>query len=340
MTDETHELTPTKPRPRAALRFGVAFLVGLIAALALGAGALYAYDQQYTGRILPGVRVADIELAGLTREEAVERVADAYRSVGDGAIQLNTPDGPLKVPFRLIQRHVDAEALVDAALGVGRSGTPVDRVIAGARTALRGASVEPSVSFDAEAVARNIERLARSLDRDPADAYVTTTEDGFALTEGVDGRTSDAGPAIEAALAVVGELDAPEIIEVDLETAPVEPAITTAEAEEAKATAERIADGIVLTRDDKSAKLNGSPDPPGWISFGVDESGTYAPQVDTSTLPKELKKLAKKVNVAARSASFKTSGAKITGVIPSREGKAMDVDATAAEIEALLADRA
>ena len=202
---ETQELTPTKPRPRAALRFGVAFLVGLIAALALGAGALYAYDQQYTGRILPGVHVADIDVAGLTRDEAVERVADAYRPVGEGAIQLNTPDGPLKVPYRLIQRHVDAEALVDAALGVGRSGTPVDRVIAGARTALRGASVEPSVSFNAEAVARNIERLARSLDRDPADAYVTTTEDGFALTEGVDGRTSDAGPAIEAALAVGAE---------------------------------------------------------------------------------------------------------------------------------------
>ena len=215
---------------------------------------------------------------------------------------------------------------MDSALGVGRSGTAVDRVIAGARTALRGASVEPSVSFDAEAVARNIERLARSLDRDPDDAYVTTTEDGFALTEGIDGRTSDAGPAIEAALAVVGELDAPEVIEVDLETAPVEPAITTAEAEEAKATAERIATGIVLTRGDKKVRLNGARIRQ-WIGFGVNEDGTYAPQVDTSTLPKELKKLAKKVNVAARSASFKTKGAKITGVLPSREGKAMDVDA-------------
>jgi vancomycin resistance protein YoaR len=339
MTDETYELTPTKPRPRAALRFAVAFLVGLIAALALGAGALYAYDQQYAGRILPGVRVGGIELAGLTREEAVERVAETYRPVGNGAIQLNTPDGPIQVSFGLIRRHVDTDALVDAALGVGRSGTTVDRVIAGARTALRGASVEPTVSFDAEAVARNIERVARSLDRDPVDAFVTTTEKGFELTEGSDGRTADAGPAIEAALALVGELDAPEIIEVELETAPVEPAITSAEAEEAKAAAERVATGIVLTRDDKKAKLNGSRIR-GWISFGVDESGTYAPQVDTSTLPKELKKLAKKVNVAARSATFKTSGAKITGVIPSREGKAMDIDATAAEVEALLADRA
>ena len=339
MTFETYEPTPAPRRPRAAVRFAVAFLVGLIAALALGAGALYAYDQQYTGKILPGVRVGNIELAGLTREQAVARVADEYHSVGEGAIQLNTPDGPLQVPYELIERHVDADALVDAALGVGRSGTTVDRVIAGARTALRGASVEPSVSFDVESVARNIERLARSLDRDPVDAFVTTTDDGFELSEGSDGRTSDAGPAIEAALAVVGELDAPETVEVDLQTAPVEPAITTAEAQEAKATAERIATGIVLTRDKKSVRLNGARIRK-WVSFGVDDSGTYTAQVDTSALPKELKKLAKKVNVAARSASFKTSGAKITGVLPSREGKAMDVDATAAQIEELLAGRA
>jgi vancomycin resistance protein YoaR len=339
MTDETLEPTTRRPRRRVALRFGIAFLVGLIAAMALGVGALYAYDQQYQGRILPGVRVGDMELSGLTREEAVERVAAQYAWVGDGAIQVNTPDGPLAVPHRLIQRRVDAEGLVDAALGVGRSGSAVDRVVAGARTAIRGASLEPTVSFDAEAVARNIERLARSLDRDPVDAFVTTTEKGFALTEGSDGRTSDAGPAIEAALAALGELDAPEIVEVDLETSPVEPAVSTQEAAEAKASAERLAKAVVLTRDDKSVKLNGGRIR-GWVTFGVDDSGAYVPQVDLSTLPKELKKLAKKINVAARSASYKTSGAKITGVIPSREGKAMDVEATAAEIETLLASRA
>ena len=339
MTDETFEPTTTRPRPRAALRFAIAFLVGLIAAMALGVGALYAYDQQYQGRILPGVRVADIDLAGLTREEAVERVAAAYTFVGDGAIQVNTPDGPLKVPYRLLQRRVDAEALVDTALGVGRSGGAVDRVIAGARTAMRGASIEPTVSFDAEAVARNIERLARTLDRDPVDAFVSTTDEGFELTEGSHGRTSDASAAIEAALSAVGELDAPEVIEVDLDTSPVEPAVTTADAEEAKATAERIAVAVYLQRDDKQVRLNGSRIR-GWISFGVNEAGAYAPIVNTKKLPNALKKLAKKINVAARSASYKTSGAKITGVIPSRDGKAMDVKATAAEVETLLANRA
>src|SRR6187402_884592 len=121
MIDEPFEPTTARRRPRAAVRFGVAFLVGIILALAVGVGALYAYDQQYHGRILPGVRVAQIDLAGMTREQAIDRVAAEYGWVSDGAIQINTPDGPLQVPYRLIQRRVDAEALVDAALGVGRS---------------------------------------------------------------------------------------------------------------------------------------------------------------------------------------------------------------------------
>lgn len=339
MTDEIFEPTPTGPRPRAALRFAIAFLVGLILAMAVGVGALYAYDQQYTGRILPGVTVASIDLAGLTRDQAIERVNDEYAWVGEGAIQINTPDGPLDVPYRLIRRHVDAEALVDAALGIGRSGSTIDRVISGARTALRGASVEPTVTFDAEAVARNIERLARSLDRDPVDAYVSTTDKGFEVTAGSDGRTSDAGPAIQQALASVGDLDAPQVIEVDLATSPVEPAITTAEANDAKAAADRLGKTIVLTRDDKTVKLTGGRIR-GWVSFAVDDNGAYAPQVDYSKLPKELKKIAKKVNVAARSASYKTSGSRITGVIPSRNGQALDVEATAAEVQTLLASRA
>jgi vancomycin resistance protein YoaR len=339
MTDELLEPTTTRPRPRAALRFGMAFLVGLIAAMALGVGALYAYDQQYQGRILPGVRVAAIELAGLTRDEAVERVAAAYTWVGEGAIQVNTPDGPLKVPYRLIQRRVDAEALVDSALGIGRSGGAVDRVIAGARTAIRGASVEPTVSFDAEAVARNIERLARTLDRDPVDAFVTTTEEGFELSEGSDGRTSDASATIKTALAAVGELDAPEIIEVDLATSPVEPAIATAEAEEAKAAAERIAVAVDVRRGKHEGQISAKRIR-SWISFTTGADGTYAPRVDTAKLPSVLKKLSKDINTAPRNATFRTSGNRITGVAKSREGQSMKVEATAALVEDLLAARA
>ena len=52
------------PHRRLLTRFFVAFLLGLLAVLGIGVGALYAYDQQYQGRILPGVQVGDVDLVG------------------------------------------------------------------------------------------------------------------------------------------------------------------------------------------------------------------------------------------------------------------------------------
>src|SRR5512143_3777859 len=60
---------PARPRHRRSLvfRFGVSFVLGLLLTAGVGAGVLYAWDLQYDGRILPGVRIGATELGGLTR---------------------------------------------------------------------------------------------------------------------------------------------------------------------------------------------------------------------------------------------------------------------------------
>src|SRR3954471_7730306 len=63
---------PARPRRRRslALRFGLSFVVGFLVAVGIGAGALYAWDRQYDGRVMPGVRLGSTDLGGLTREQA------------------------------------------------------------------------------------------------------------------------------------------------------------------------------------------------------------------------------------------------------------------------------
>jgi len=89
---------PTTRRPSHRLRFAVAFLVSLIAAAALGTGVIYAYEQQHAGRVLPGVRVGEVDLSGLDREAAVAKLSDAYASFAEGRASGKTwkgagPDG-------------------------------------------------------------------------------------------------------------------------------------------------------------------------------------------------------------------------------------------------------
>ncbi|HKG18115.1 MAG TPA: hypothetical protein VKB00_00135, partial [Candidatus Limnocylindrales bacterium] len=118
MTDELmNPLTPdaaaptvSLPRPRGRARFVVAFLVGLIAALAIGAGALYAFDRSYAGRILPGVHVGGVNLSGLTPEEASSRLDDAFRGLSQGQAVLTSGDTELSIDYDMIGRRADVEA--------------------------------------------------------------------------------------------------------------------------------------------------------------------------------------------------------------------------------------
>src|SRR5829696_9186227 len=99
-TPDTVGLTMAEPPRRSMrLRFLVAFLVGLLVAMTGGVGALYAYDQQYIGRVLPGVRVGHVDLSGLDAAAAAEELRLAYRSWGEGEVVLTGPDGDHSISY-------------------------------------------------------------------------------------------------------------------------------------------------------------------------------------------------------------------------------------------------
>lgn len=329
-------------RPSGRMRFGVAFLVGLMVALLVGVGAIYAYDQQYVGRVLPGVRVGSVDLSGLDPVVAADRLRAEYAGLSEGEIVLDGPDGPITVSYDAVGRRADIDAMVADAMAVGRAGNPVERAIADARTALRGVTLAPRVTFDADLVADLIATPVDRLAKRPLEARVTRNADGgFVIVPGRDGRTADAAPAITAALAALGALDAPARLDLEVPVVAVSPNVSTIEAFNAKALADRLTAKIVLDIEDvekpqsvSAAQLRE------WTTFEPTADGGYAPSIDTTGLPDVLKKLAKKVDRAPVNASFTTKGGRITGVTKSQTGYKMDQVATAAKVEGVLAERA
>ena len=332
----------TERRSRPRWRFGLAFGVGLLAVLVLGIAAMAWYDAQYVGRVLPGVSVGTVDLSGLPPEEASSALAAEYADLADGELVLAGPDGPIVVPYADLGRRADVEAMVADAMAVGRAGNPVERMIADARTAIRGVELTPRVTFDAQRTADRIASLALRLDRIPSDAAVVPADQArrFQLIPGHAGRTVDPSGAIAAAVATLGSLDAPTSFGVDLVTTPVEPAITTVEAFRAKDLADRLTGRITLA-------IEGVDEPEylttsrlrSWTTFAPTPDGGYAPTIDTSGLPEALERLAKKVDTDPINASYKTSGGRITGVTESKNGYKLDIPGTQAAILGVLEAR-
>jgi vancomycin resistance protein YoaR len=345
MTTTTPEMIGSVQEPRRAstrTRFFVAFLTGLIAAMALGVGAMYAYDQQYAGRVLPGVRIGAVDLSGLDAAAATASLESAYASLAEGEVVLAGPDGDIVIPFAEFGRRADVDAMVAEAMTVGRDGNPVERVIADARTALRGVTLQPQITFDADVLAQRISGHLGLLTRDPVDAAVVTTDEvTFEVDAGADGRRADAAEPIALALAALGELDAPARLEIPVPVLAIEPAVTTAEASAARALADRMTTKITLAAEDVEKPPSISAKTlRGWISFAPTADGGYAPTIDTEKLPATIEKAAKKIDKAPVNASFKTKGGEISGVTPSKNGYKVDVAATVAQVETLIAERA
>jgi vancomycin resistance protein YoaR len=331
----------TARRPSARFRFGVAFVVGLLITMAVGVGAMYAYDQQYVGRVLPGVSIGGIDLSGQDPSTAAASLRTVYGGIAEGEIVLKGPDGDITIPYDEVGRQADIDGMVAAAMGIGRDGNPIERAVADIRTAMRGVTLEPQVVFDQDLVEQRITGNVGLLRQDPADAAVDVGDGAFTLTPGHDGRLGDPTEAITTALSTLGRLDAPARLELPVPMTALPPAVTTVEAQNAKALAERLTAGLELqvkgadeTQWITSARLKS------WTSFAATADGGYAPTVDTSQLTDVMERLAKKIDKAPVNASFKTSGGRISGVTKSHNGYTVNVDETVAKIQTILAERA
>jgi vancomycin resistance protein YoaR len=330
---------PETRRPSMRLRFGVAFLVGLLVSTAIGVGALYAYDQQYVGRILPGVSIDGLDLSGLDPPTAAAAIEQAYGHLAEGSVTFRAAGKQTTVTYEEIGRGPDVEAMVAEALGVGREGNPAQRIVADAQTALRGVSLTPKVTLDADALAEKVLAFSESLAREPADAWVSLLGRSFNVVPAITGRVADPATPIEAALGDLGDLGAPSTLTYELPIKTIEPAVTTEEAHTAKTDADRIAAPILLSIKGKEERI-GASRLRTWLTFGPTADGGYGVDVDTDALDGVLKSIAKRVDRAPVNASYRTSGARITAVTKSRTGHRLDLKATKQQVEDLLDARA
>ncbi len=269
-----------RPRRRRslALRFGVSFVLGVLLAVGLGAGALYAWGQQYEGLVLPGVRIGSTELGGLSGEQAAAAIEDAYADLGTGEIALTGPDGEVTtISYDYVERGPDTLALVDAAVAAGHQDDVIGGLIDEPRAAIHGVTLDPAVVYDRDKLSAAVAHLASTIDQKATDAAVSTADGGtFTVAPAKDGRAVDRAALVAALDEQLAASGTPASIAMDVPMVPVAPAVATASAEEAKAAADRMADDVVVTEGKDSWTVAGAK-LASLISFSTAADGTIAP---------------------------------------------------------------
>ena len=298
--------------------------MGFLLAVGVGAGALYAWGQQYDDKVLPGVSIGSTALGGLTREQAGAAIANAYSSLGSGQITLTGPDGQTTtISYADVGRGPDTSALVDAAVAAGRQGDPLANLLGGPQAALHGATIDPAVAYDRDKLAAAIDTLATTIDLNPTDAYVSTGGDGtYSVSPAEDGRAVDKATLLTALDQQLAALTTPASIAMNVPVVSLAPTVATASAEAATAAADRMAADVVITRGKETWTIPGTSLAP-LISFSTAADGSITPVFDASGLDPMLKSLAKKVNQDVRDAGLRRIGRHVVATGSSREGRTL-----------------
>ncbi len=344
-TDTLPPATETAPalegtRGAWRLRFGVAFLVGLLAVLVLGVGAIYAYEQAYNGRILPGVKIGTVDVSGMDRAQATAALSAAYRALGEGQVVIHASAADVTIPYADFGRRADVVAMVESALAVGRTGTPIERAVAEVRTVVRGVSVDPEVVLDADALAARIDAGLDGLELTPVDATITLGTSGFQTTIARVGRSFDHAAVRAEVLRLAASRAATGQIVVQATPSEIRPAIEDAAVETAMTAAERMIADVDLASGTEHWTIPAAT-VQGMIRFATTPDGRIDPTVDRDALTASLADIAKKVEVKPVDATFLIGKAgSVVGVTASQDGRTLDVGGTVDRIAQALAARA
>ena len=340
MTSRTDPFpSPYAAAPRLAWgRVTFTFLLTLIALIVFGAAFAIGYARMNDGRVLPGVSVAGIDIAGLSRNAADAKLRQALPSLSGGSLSVDIDGQTETIPYADFGREYDFDLMLDQAMSVGRGDNFIEQLREQIGILLSGTSITPQVTWDNDALATRVAALAGAAQVPAVNASVERVDGAYVVTPASDGVAVDVTKAVEAAMAAVNNVSAAST-QISVGGTPVEPEVGTAQAQAAADRAEGVVGtALPLAGEDLSSSIN--PDVlRGWVSLNQVALGDWQLSIPSEPVAQWLAAYASTTDVPPTNASFGFEGGTVS-VIPSAPGRALDVTTTTANVVAALNERA
>src|SRR5690606_25217841 len=145
-------------------------------AIIAGVATLVVLELWLADRIVPGVYVWDVDMGGLTCDEATARLAE-FRYPTDRWIALRYGDKTWPVDPGEMGAYLDVPATVEAALAVGQGGGLMARLREQAKAVLNGRLLLPVYGFNVGSGTIFVSRVAREVNTPLRNASLKLSDD-------------------------------------------------------------------------------------------------------------------------------------------------------------------
>jgi vancomycin resistance protein YoaR len=152
---------------------------------------LITFDIVYADRIFPGVHMLDVDLSGMTREEASEHLAEALAFTYEGQLAFTYQDQVWEARPIDLGYLMDPASSAQNALDVGRDGWLPTNLIEKGRAWFSGVGLSPRVYYDQRMALNFFQTIAGSIDQPVREASLSLEGTDVVVVPGRVGREVD-----------------------------------------------------------------------------------------------------------------------------------------------------
>jgi lipoprotein-anchoring transpeptidase ErfK/SrfK len=166
------------------------FVAGFLCVLLVGAVAVYLYDQSQSDDIAKGVKVGGVDLGGLSKAQAREKLQRELVGPLTQPVKVSGPGGArFTLTAKRARVNMDINGMVQEAIDKSRGGSIFSRAWRGVTGGTLNANLPPKVDYSASAVNRLVRRVRRQINRRPQDATVAPGASGLRKVPAHNGLT-------------------------------------------------------------------------------------------------------------------------------------------------------
>ncbi|BCZ44836.1 exported protein [Clostridium gelidum] len=198
----------------------VAFVVIVAAALSAYSLSIKGVVKEWDNKIYPGVTVQDVDLGGMTKEEAKNKLTETFEAaIGNKKLSIIAGDKQYELIYSDIMPKCDIDGTVEQAYKFGKESGIFKKYRAIKNSDNEKNQISLGFSYDEEKLKAYEEKLQKDVTQSAKDATISIEKDKIVVKAGIEGKTINLDK-LDNQLKdnINGELDSKDNVTVDLET--------------------------------------------------------------------------------------------------------------------------
>ena len=198
----------------------VAFVVIVVGALAAYSLSIKGVVKEWDNKIYPGVTVQDVDLGGMTSEEAKDKLTETFETaIGNKKLSIIAGDKQYELIYSDIMPKCDIDGTVEQAYKFGKESGIFKKYRAIKNSNNEKNQISLGFSYDEEKLKVYEEKLQKDVTQSAKDATISIEKDKIVVKAGVEGKTINL-EKLDNQLKdnINGDINSANKVTVDLET--------------------------------------------------------------------------------------------------------------------------